>query len=59
MEDLTDMASMKISIDTAEVEDCKKMLEELNDCLEKANLLLDKLASKKELVITASLQQSN
>ena len=53
------MASMKISIDTTEVEDCKKMVEELNDYLEKANLLLDKLASKKELVITASLQQSN
>lgn len=53
------MASMKISIDTAEVEDCKKMVEELNDCLEKANLLLDKLASRKDLLITASLQPSN
>lgn len=47
--------SLKVNLGTSEVDELAKKLEALNGLLEKANSLLSKLASKKDIDISVSV----
>ncbi len=48
--------TVKICLDRTEIDEVKILVDELNSSLEKANSLLNELASKKDITITVQVK---
>lgn len=55
----SETVSLKVNLDTSEVDEMEKKLTVLNDLLEKANSLLSELDSKKNIDISVSVNGSD